>query len=120
MISRYIVQRKDNRNASADAHCSLSPLASRSPSLFPVSATNEDVSAFWRELPHAVLTPLPLGQLLKLPNDAPILGLRDLGSSLYLRDVYDRAYQKIKSKLAGAHRKGILVLGTPGSGQLTL
>ena len=84
-------------------------------SLSPV--VNADVSSFWHELPHAMQTDLPLGKLLTLPYDAPILGLRDLGSSLYLREVYDVAYEKIKAKLAGAHRKGVLVLGTPGSGQ---
>jgi hypothetical protein len=102
----------DNSFQCADANLSFSPSI-----LFLATVTNKDVSAFWRELPHAVLTALPVGKLLKLPNNAPVLGLRDLGSSLYLRDVYDLAYQKIKAKLTSAHRKGILVLGTPGSGQ---
>ena len=83
---------------------------------------------FWQSLPHSQLgaalsaeafsaTP---GRVFTVPNNAHILGRGELGSTIYLRPSYQTAYDKIKARLTAAHKKGLVVVGTPGIGQFRI
>jgi hypothetical protein len=69
--------------------------------------------AFWQSLPRAVVT----GRLFTLPDNAHILGRVELGDSIYIRPSYETVYAKLMEVLGKVHRKGVVVVGTPGIGK---
>src|SRR5689334_5243424 len=83
-----------------------------------------DLVAFWQNLPHAQIgnklnaaaADGASGKLFTLPNNAHILGRPELGSTIYIRPSYQTVYDKITTRFAAAHFKGLVVVGTPGIG----
>jgi hypothetical protein len=91
--------------------------------LVSVSPPPRLVSLWWRQLRDAQFR-LPrgfhgdaFGALMHLSEGAVILGNVTMGSDMYIRPHWDALYQRIKTQLENATRKGILLVGTPGIGQ---